>query len=143
MADKDFNDWFTVSLTALRTPFQRNVAFVWQGSYVAYTYTANAVNQITVAVNLYRVPTTVSTTPGDYTITGASSMTVTAVSRTPGSTVILLTVSGTFVQSGAYVLAILSGAVKDSNGSPTEGTASFTGPVIISSGGANFNTGYN
>jgi hypothetical protein len=84
----------------------------------------------------------VSTTPGDWVITGASSPTVTSVAFTPGNSYLVLTTSGSY-ETGSYSVTPADGAVQDSYGQ------FWSGPIPLdlvaggSGAGANLNTGFN
>lgn len=58
----------------------------------------------------------VDTTPSNYTISGPTVITVTAVSYVPGDTFVRLTTSGTWSTGGNYTLAMLASSVSDAAG---------------------------
>jgi hypothetical protein len=60
--------------------------------------------------------TSVSTTAGNYTVSGPTAITVTAVSYAPGDTFVRLTTSGTWSTGGAYTLAMIASSVTDAAG---------------------------
>jgi hypothetical protein len=75
-------------------------------------------------VQFDRVPTSVSTTAGKYTVHGTSAPTVTSVLFTAGKSFARLTLSGT-LGAGVYTLSIIDGTVSDGI------SANIVTPVVI------------
>jgi hypothetical protein len=140
MANLQANDGivpFGTTAQGSDTPFIGNVyPVVGMADAVFFSpglqYVAVATSSTSVLVSFFTPLTSVNTTPGNYSISGPSVLTVTGVTWSGGgSPNIVLTVSGTFT-SGTYTLTIANNTVFDAGSRVNFGTAPFTAPSASS-----------